>query len=61
MVWIASNKDFLNTSPKGPLIVIFVSVGVLLFSIACAYACVKLYDEPVRKWLAKKFLTSKAT
>jgi peptidoglycan/LPS O-acetylase OafA/YrhL len=34
------------------------SVGVLVFiaSILIAYACLKLYDEPVRKWLQKKLL-----
>jgi peptidoglycan/LPS O-acetylase OafA/YrhL len=33
-------------------------MGFVLFfsSIALAYACLKLYDEPVRKWLGKKFL-----
>jgi peptidoglycan/LPS O-acetylase OafA/YrhL len=34
------------------------SVGVLVFiaSILIAYACLKLYDEPIRKWLQKKLL-----
>jgi peptidoglycan/LPS O-acetylase OafA/YrhL len=37
-------------------------VGLLLFvtSIALAWACLKLYDEPVRKWLAKRYLVKKA-
>ena len=32
--------------------------GILIFvaSILLAYACLKLYDEPVRRWLKKKFL-----
>ena len=29
---------------------------VVALSIALAYACLKLYDEPVRRWLAKKFI-----
>ena len=29
-------------------------VLVMAISIALAYACLKLYDEPVRKWLSKK-------
>lgn len=35
-------------------------VGILVFvsAIIIAYACLKLYDEPVRQWLQKKF-TSK--
>jgi peptidoglycan/LPS O-acetylase OafA/YrhL len=37
-------------------------VGALLLitSIAIAYACLKLYDEPVRNWLTKRFLTKRA-
>jgi peptidoglycan/LPS O-acetylase OafA/YrhL len=32
--------------------------GVLLFvaSVTIAYACLKLYDEPVREWLGRRFL-----
>ena len=33
-----------------------VAIGVCLGNILLAYACLKIYDEPVRKWLAKKFL-----
>jgi peptidoglycan/LPS O-acetylase OafA/YrhL len=37
-------------------------VGLLLFitSIAIAYASLKLYDEPVRNWLKKRFLVKRA-
>ena len=33
-------------------------MGVLLVftSLAIAYACLKLYDEPLRKWLTRRFL-----
>jgi peptidoglycan/LPS O-acetylase OafA/YrhL len=33
-------------------------MGVLLFmvSITIAYTCLKLYDEPVREWLRRRFL-----
>ena len=34
-------------------------VIVVAVSIALAYACLKLYDIPVRKWLARKFINSK--
>lgn len=34
-------------------------VMVVAVSIALAYACLKLYDIPVRKWLARKFINSK--
>ena len=32
---------------------------VVTVSITLAYACLKLYDEPVRKWLAHKFMSRK--
>ncbi|MBQ6580861.1 MAG: acyltransferase [Alistipes sp.] len=32
---------------------------VVAVSIALAYVCLKLYDEPVRKWLAHKFMNRK--
>ena len=36
-------------------------IGALVFvgSIGLAYACLKLYDEPVRKWLQRKVLRSR--
>lgn len=50
---VIDNKVSLNKAlPVGLL--------VLLGSIALAYACLKLYDEPVRKWLGKRFLTKAA-
>jgi hypothetical protein len=33
---------------------------LVIVSIALAYACLKLYDEPVREWLKKKYLMKKA-
>lgn len=38
-----------------------VSAMVYFGSIALAYACLKFYDEPVRKWLGNKFVKSKPT
>jgi peptidoglycan/LPS O-acetylase OafA/YrhL len=37
-------------------------VGLLLVIVAIviAYACLKLYDEPIRKWLKKRFLMKSA-
>lgn len=34
---------------------------LLLLSIALSYAALKLYDEPVRKWLAKTFMGKRST
>lgn len=31
-------------------------IGIFLLNITLAYACLKLYDEPVRRWLAKKYV-----
>ncbi len=36
-----------------------VSVAVCLLSIVVAYASLKLYDEPVRQWLSRKFILKK--
>lgn len=36
-----------------------VGIGVLLFATAVAYAALKLYDEPVRRWLSRRFLYRK--
>lgn len=36
-----------------------VAVGLFFGNIALAYLCLKCYDEPVRKWLGKRFLTKK--
>jgi peptidoglycan/LPS O-acetylase OafA/YrhL len=50
--WVADNKIPLSKAlPVGLL--------VLLFCMALAYAFLKLYDEPVRKWLGKRFVTKK--
>lgn len=35
------------------------SLGVCVLSIVLAYLCLKLYDEPIRKYLAKRFLNKK--
>lgn len=53
--WIADN-------PRLPLAE-RVGFGALLFltAVTIAYACLKLYDEPVRAWLTRRFLTKPAT
>ncbi|MDP9078502.1 MAG: acyltransferase [Bacteroidota bacterium] len=51
--WVANNK--ITMQNNGLL------VGGLLFvtSILLAYGCLKLYDEPVREWLRKKYLVKR--
>jgi len=39
---------------------IWVGVGLIIVAVAIAYACLKLYDEPVREWLRKRYLVKKA-
>lgn len=47
--WLWSNKlTFDQTWP--------VAIAMFFGSVALGYLSLKLYDEPVRKWLAKKFL-----
>lgn len=36
-----------------------IALGLFFGNILLAYLCLKLYDEPVRKWLSKKFLVKK--
>lgn len=36
-----------------------VGIGILLFATAIAYAALKLYDEPLRGWLSRRFLYRK--
>ncbi|MDR3627425.1 MAG: acyltransferase [Ignavibacteriaceae bacterium] len=51
--WVVDNKVPLYKAwPVGLLL--------LISAIAIAYASLKLYDIPVRKWLTKKFITKKA-
>lgn len=38
-----------------------VSVLTFFLSVAVAYACLKLYDVPVRRWLQQKWTQRPAT
>ena len=38
---------------------VMVAVGCFFLSIGMAYACLKLYDLPVRKWLTENWLKRK--
>jgi peptidoglycan/LPS O-acetylase OafA/YrhL len=50
--WVIDNKVPMGYS-------LCIGSLVLVSSIAIAYACLKLYDEPVREWLRKRFLVKK--
>jgi len=47
--WVTDNKIPLSKAFPVALLVIFSSITL-------AYACLKLYDEPVRKWLRRRFV-----
>lgn len=50
MNWAARHPD----APLGTHI--WVAVSIFIASIAVAYACVKVYDLPVRAWLSERFI-----
>jgi peptidoglycan/LPS O-acetylase OafA/YrhL len=59
MAWVANNRiSFVEPSPVSTTIVVAVAIGVLVISVALAYAFVKLYDQPVRKWLTKRLMAN---
>jgi hypothetical protein len=33
---------------------------VFAINVTLAYACLKLYDEPVRRWLTRRFIKTKS-
>ena len=52
--WVVNNKVPMSVGlPVGLLL--------LIASIAIAYGCLKLYDEPVREWLRKQFLVKRSS
>jgi peptidoglycan/LPS O-acetylase OafA/YrhL len=53
LAWVVRNKVPMATG-------LLAGLGVVVVSIAVAYASLKLYDEPVRKWLTNRFLKSPA-
>jgi len=53
LAWVVNNKVPMSTGLWGGLVVLIVSVAV-------AYASLKLYDEPVRKWLTDRYLKKRA-
>jgi peptidoglycan/LPS O-acetylase OafA/YrhL len=52
--WVVNNKIPLGAQG------LLVGFLLLIVSIIIAYGCLKLYDEPVRAWLTKKYLMKKA-
>jgi len=53
IAWVSNNKIPMGEGLLGGLVLLTVSVLI-------AWACLKLYDEPVRNWLKKRFLVKRA-
>ncbi|MGB8193454.1 MAG: acyltransferase [Chitinophagaceae bacterium] len=54
MAWIDNNKATLTTTD-----IVMMAAGVFVVTVGLAYGCLKLYDEPVRKWLTRQFIAAK--
>ncbi|WP_447724861.1 acyltransferase family protein [Sphingomonas koreensis] len=50
MAWVATDQPSMNEAIVG-------GIGVVIGAIAIAYASLRLYDLPVRRWLGKRLLT----
>jgi peptidoglycan/LPS O-acetylase OafA/YrhL len=53
IAWVSNNKVPMGEGLLGGLVLLIVSVLI-------AWACLKLYDEPVRNWLKKRYLVKRA-
>ncbi|MBO5962517.1 MAG: acyltransferase [Alistipes sp.] len=51
--WLIENRLY-SLGETWPVVIM-----VFAINIALAYACLKLYDEPVRRWLTKRFINRK--
>lgn len=51
--WLIKNKIYTLEQTWG------MALLVMICSVVLAYLCLKFYDEPVRKWLEKKFISRK--
>lgn len=54
--WAVRKQDYLFGSGQGMVVLVSISIAVLVVSILVAWASLKWYDEPVRKWLTKKWM-----
>ncbi|WP_294480584.1 acyltransferase [uncultured Bacteroides sp.] len=52
--WLWSSSEKITFAEAWPITLVVFFGNILL-----AYLCLKLYDEPVRKWLSKKYLSKK--
>lgn len=61
MAWVANNPDKIGDMARDgvPSILVVAAAITFIVSIVVAWASLKLYDEPLRKRLTKKFMSSK--
>lgn len=56
MAWVSKNEQYIKDgSTDAVMTTIMASIVTLVSAILLAWACVKWYDVPVRKWLARKW------
>lgn len=53
IAWVSNHPDASKSQ------IITLSASLFFLSIALAYACLKLYDQPIRAWLGKRWLAKK--
>lgn len=58
--WVYMHVAWVRSHPQASVGEhIILSVSIYLLALGIAYACMKLYDEPVREWLKQRFLVTK--
>lgn len=57
VAWVEKHQAFINESPWGMFTTIGIGSGLLAGSVSLAYFCFKYYDQPVRKYLSRKFIS----
>lgn len=57
MAWVSKNEQYIKDgSTDAVMTTVLASIVTLFAAILIAWACVKWYDVPVRKWLSRKWL-----
>lgn len=58
--WVSNkNISLAGPSPVSKTVLAGVAFSIVVISVALAYGCLKLYDEPVRAWLTKRLMSAK--
>lgn len=56
MAWVSKNEQYIKDgSTDAVMTTVLASIVTLISAILIAWACVKWYDVPVRKWLTRKW------